>query len=60
LPRQLRDDFLGGEPTIANPAALFMPFSKSAHHLIGDLHNWVGWTIIVVAASHAGPLYSTI
>jgi cytochrome b561 len=30
-----------------------MPFSKSAH-LIGDLHNWVGWTTIVVAAGHAG------
>jgi hypothetical protein len=31
-----------------------MPFPKSAHHLIGDLRNWVGWTIIVVAAGHAG------
>jgi cytochrome b561 len=32
----------------------FAPFSKSAHNLIGDLHYWVGWTIIIVAAGHAG------
>jgi hypothetical protein len=37
-----------------------MPFSKSARQLIGGLRNWVGWTIIVVAAGHAGPLYSAI
>jgi cytochrome b561 len=30
----------------------FAPFSKSAHHLVGDIHDWVGWTIIVLAAGH--------
>ena len=32
----------------------FAPFSKPAHHLGGELHDWVGWTIIVLAAGHAG------
>lgn len=27
--------------------------SRQAHGLVGDIHNWVGWTIIVVAAGHA-------
>ena len=31
----------------------FAPFSKPAHHLVGEIHNWVGWTIIVLAAGHA-------
>lgn len=31
----------------------FAPFSKPAHALVGDAHNWVGWTIIVLAAGHA-------
>lgn len=34
--------------------APFAPFSKSAHHLIGDVHDWVGWSIIILAACHAG------
>ena len=29
------------------------PFSKPAHELVGDIHAFVGWTIIVVAAGHA-------
>ncbi len=32
----------------------FSPFSKSAHHWVGEFHNWTGWTIIVLAAGHAG------
>jgi cytochrome b561 len=32
----------------------FAPFSKSAHHFVGDLHNWTGWAIIILAAGHAG------
>ena len=32
----------------------FPAFSKPAHHLVGEFHNWVGWAIIVVAAGHAG------
>lgn len=32
----------------------FARWSKPAHHLVGDLHNWVGWTIIIVALGHAG------
>lgn len=31
----------------------FAPFSKQAHQFVGDLHNWVGWAIIIVALSHA-------
>ena len=31
----------------------FAPFSKPAHQLVGEAHEWVGWTIIVVAAGHA-------
>jgi len=31
----------------------FAPFSKEAHRLVGDLHNWVGWAIIVIAFGHA-------
>jgi cytochrome b561 len=31
----------------------FPPFSKSARHLVGDAHNYVGWAIIVVAVGHA-------
>ena len=31
----------------------FAPFSKPAHHLVGEAHDFVGWTIIVVAAGHA-------
>ena len=32
----------------------FAPWSKPAHQLVGELHYWVGWTIIVVAAGHVG------
>lgn len=31
----------------------FAPFSKPLHHLIGDLHNWNGWLIVILAAGHA-------
>lgn len=31
----------------------FAPFSKSAHHLVAEAHNIIGWTIIIVAAGHA-------
>jgi cytochrome b561 len=31
----------------------FAAWSKPAHHLVGELHNWVGWTIIALAAGHA-------
>ena len=31
----------------------FAPFSKPAHALVGDFHNWIAWTIIIVAAAHA-------
>jgi cytochrome b561 len=33
----------------------FAPWSKPAHQLMGAAHNWVGWTIIVLAAGHAAP-----
>jgi cytochrome b561 len=31
----------------------FAPFSKPAHHLVGELHNLNGWAIIVLATGHA-------
>ena len=31
----------------------FAPFSKPAHELVGDAHNWIGWTIIILAGGHA-------
>jgi hypothetical protein len=31
----------------------FPPFSKSGHHLAADVHNYVGWAIIILAAGHA-------
>ncbi|WP_236572475.1 cytochrome b [Burkholderia sp. 8Y] len=31
----------------------FAPFSKAAHHTIGEAHEFIGWTIIVLAAAHA-------
>lgn len=30
------------------------PWSRPAHHLLGDLHNWSGWAIIILAVGHAG------
>lgn len=32
----------------------FAPFSKPAHHLVGNLHNWNAWIIILLAGGHAG------
>lgn len=29
------------------------PYARSTRHLVGDLHNWLGWAIIIVAAGHA-------
>ena len=31
----------------------FAPFSKPAHHLVGELHELNGWAIIILAAGHA-------
>lgn len=31
----------------------FAPFSKSMHHLIGELHESNGWAIIILASGHA-------
>ncbi len=31
----------------------FPPFSKPAHHLVGEAHNWIAWAIIILAAGHA-------
>ena len=31
----------------------FAPFSKPAHALVGDAHNWTGWAIIIIAGGHA-------
>lgn len=30
-----------------------MPFSRESHHLIGEVHEWVGWSIIIIATGHA-------
>ena len=31
----------------------FAPFSKQAHHLVGEIHEWTGWAIVIVAFGHA-------
>lgn len=31
----------------------FEPWSKPAHQFVGEMHEWIGWTIIVVACGHA-------
>jgi len=31
----------------------FAPFSKPAHHLVAEAHDWIGWTIVILAAGHA-------
>jgi cytochrome b561 len=31
----------------------FGAFSKPTQHLIGDIHHWNGWAIVIVAAGHA-------
>lgn len=31
----------------------FAPFSREAHRLVNELHEWIGWTIVIVAAGHA-------
>lgn len=31
----------------------FAPFSREAHHLVGEFHEWIGWTIVFLAAGHA-------
>jgi cytochrome b561 len=27
--------------------------SRPTHHLIGDIHHWLGWAIVITAAGHA-------
>jgi cytochrome b561 len=31
----------------------FEPFSKPVHHLVGDMHEWTGWAIVILATGHA-------
>lgn len=31
----------------------FPPVARTTHHLIGDVHHWAGWAIVIVAAGHA-------
>lgn len=33
--------------------APFPPFSKPAHHLVAEAHDYIGWTIIILATGHA-------
>jgi cytochrome b561 len=35
---------------IASP---FAPFSHAAHEIVDDVHDFIGWSIIVLAAGHA-------
>jgi cytochrome b561 len=28
-------------------------WSRGAHHLVGELHNWNGWAIVIIAFGHA-------
>lgn len=31
----------------------FAPFSKAAHHQIGEFHEKIGWAIVIIAVGHA-------
>jgi cytochrome b561 len=31
----------------------FPPFSRPVHQLVGEIHDWNGWAIMIVAAGHA-------
>jgi cytochrome b561 len=31
----------------------FAPFSKPAHHLVAEAHNYIGWGIVILAGVHA-------
>lgn len=31
----------------------FEAWSKPAHHLVGELHEYIGWTIVILALGHA-------
>ena len=31
----------------------FSEWSRAAHHQVGEIHEWTGWTIIAIAAGHA-------
>lgn len=31
----------------------FPPFSKAAHHLVAQAHDYIGWTIVILAGGHA-------
>jgi cytochrome b561 len=33
--------------------APFAPMARATHHLFMDLHDWLGWAIVVLAAGHA-------
>ena len=33
--------------------APFPQWSRAAHHLVANLHDWIAWTIVVVALGHA-------
>jgi cytochrome b561 len=36
----------------------FAPFTKPTHELIGEIHDWNGWAIVILAAGHgAAALY---
>jgi len=30
----------------------FPPFSKAAHHLVGEAHDLIGWVIVILVAGH--------
>ncbi|MGG5818895.1 cytochrome b [Falsiroseomonas sp. HW251] len=31
----------------------FAPFSKATHHQVNELHEWLGWAIVIAATGHA-------
>lgn len=31
----------------------FAQWSRGSHHLVGELHNWNGWAIVIIAFGHA-------
>lgn len=31
----------------------FAKWSRPAHHLVNEFHEWIGWAIVIIAAGHA-------
>ncbi|MBB2200782.1 cytochrome b [Gluconacetobacter tumulisoli] len=45
----------GGRPVVAFGIPInspFGPFDHATHHMLGQIHNWLAWAIVVLAVGH--------